>query len=46
MSWSPHVGELRIVVSPKMRGIGLGCLMIQEAFIIPLSKGLEKLVVR
>lgn len=44
MSWSPHVGELRIVVSPKMRGIGLGRLLIQEAFLIALSKGLEKLV--
>jgi RimJ/RimL family protein N-acetyltransferase len=44
LSWSPHVGELRIVVSPKMRGIGLGRLLIQEAFIIALSKGLEKLV--
>jgi len=42
LSWSPHVGELRIVVSPKMRGIGLGRLLIQEAFIIALSKGLEK----
>jgi L-amino acid N-acyltransferase YncA len=44
LSWSPHVGELRIVVSSKMRGIGLGRLLIQEAFIIALSKGLEKLV--
>jgi L-amino acid N-acyltransferase YncA len=46
LSWSPHVGELRIVVSPTMRGIGLGRLLIQEAFIISLSKGLEKLVVQ
>jgi RimJ/RimL family protein N-acetyltransferase len=44
LSWSPHVGELRIVVSPKMRGIGLGRLLIHEAFVIALSKGLEKLV--
>jgi RimJ/RimL family protein N-acetyltransferase len=44
LSWSPHVGELRIVVSPKMRGIGLGRVLIQEAFIIALSKELEKLV--
>lgn len=46
LSWSPHVGELRIVVSPTRRGIGLGRLLIQEAFIIALSKGLEKLVVQ
>ena len=46
LSWSAHVGELRIVVSPKMRGIGLGRVLIQEAFIIALSKELEKLMVQ
>jgi len=44
LSWSPHVGELRVVVSRNMRGIGLGRALIQEAFLIALSKGLEKLV--
>jgi RimJ/RimL family protein N-acetyltransferase len=44
LSWSPHVGELRVVVSRKIRGIGLGRVLIQEAFLIALSKGLEKLV--
>ena len=44
LSWSPHVGELRVVVSRKVRGIGLGRVLIQEAFLIALSKGLEKLV--
>ena len=44
LSWSPHVGEVRVVVGPKMRGIGLGRLLIQGAFVIALSKGLEKLV--
>jgi L-amino acid N-acyltransferase YncA len=44
LSWSPHVGELRIVVSPKMRGIGLGRVLIHEAFVMALSKELEKLV--
>jgi RimJ/RimL family protein N-acetyltransferase len=44
LSWSPHVGELRVVVGRKMRGIGLGRVLIQEAFLIALSKGLEKLV--
>jgi GNAT superfamily N-acetyltransferase len=46
LSWSPHVGELRVVVSRKMRGIGLGRVLIQEAFLIALSKSLEKLVVQ
>jgi len=44
LSWSPHVGELRVVVSRKVCGIGLGRALIQEAFLIALSKGLEKLV--
>jgi RimJ/RimL family protein N-acetyltransferase len=44
LSWSPHVGELRVVVSRNARGIGLGRALIQEAFLIALSKGLEKLV--
>ena len=44
LSWSPHVGELRVIVSRKVRGIGLGRVLIQEAFLIALSKGLEKLV--
>jgi RimJ/RimL family protein N-acetyltransferase len=44
LSWSPHVGELRVVVSRKMRGIGLGRVLVQEAFLIALSKGIEKLV--
>ncbi|SDO68641.1 GNAT family N-acetyltransferase [Afipia sp. GAS231] len=44
LSWSPHVGELRVIVSRDMRGLGLGRVMIQEGFAMALSKGLEKLV--
>lgn len=44
LSWSSHVGELRVVVSPRMRGIGLGRVLIQESFLLAVSKGLEKLV--
>ena len=45
-SWSPHVGELRILVHPEARDIGLGRQLIQESFLIGLSLGLEKLTVR
>lgn len=43
-SWSPHVGELRLVVSPDVRGIGLGHVLAQESFALGLELGLEKLV--
>lgn len=45
-SWSAHVGELRILVSPDARRIGLGRTLIQEAFLMGLDLGLEKLTVR
>lgn len=45
-SWSGHVGELRILVAPGSRDIGLGRELIQEAFLIGIDQGLEKLTVR
>jgi L-amino acid N-acyltransferase YncA len=44
LSWSPHVAELRILVSEGMRGKGLGRLLTQEAFAIALGLGIEKIV--
>ena len=44
LSWSPHVAELRVVVSRDMRGKGLGRPLIQECFALALSMGLEKLM--
>lgn len=43
-SWSPHVGEVRVLVSAAMRPHGLGRLLIQECFLIALSCGLEKVM--
>lgn len=42
-SWSPHVGELRVLLSPGLREQGLGRALIQESFIVALAQGLEKL---
>ena len=42
-SWSLHVGEIRVLVSPELRGQGLGRLLAQECFVLALSMGLEKL---
>lgn len=44
LSWSKHVGELRVLVSPDWRGRGLGRALIQECFAQALELGLTKLV--
>ncbi len=46
LSWSPHVGEIRVVVSDSMRGSGLGRLLVQEAFALAVARGVAKLVAR
>jgi RimJ/RimL family protein N-acetyltransferase len=42
-SWSPHVGEIRMVNLPEMRGQGVGRAISQETFALALGAGLEKL---
>ena len=44
LSWSKHVGELRVLVSPEWRGRGLGRVLIQECFAQALERGLKKLI--
>lgn len=44
LSWSRHVGELRVLVSPAWRGKGLGRALMQECFAQALELGLKKLV--
>jgi RimJ/RimL family protein N-acetyltransferase len=46
LSWSPHVGEIRNVVAPEVRGQGVGRALSQEVFALALGAGLEKLVVQ
>jgi GNAT superfamily N-acetyltransferase len=45
-SWSPHVGEIRMVVSQDVRGQGVGRALSQETFALALGAGLEKLSVQ
>jgi RimJ/RimL family protein N-acetyltransferase len=45
-SWSPHVGEIRMVVSLDMRGKGVGRALSQETFALALGSSLEKLSVQ
>ena len=44
LSWSPHVGEIRMVVSKDVRGLGVGRALSQETFALALGAGLEKIV--
>lgn len=46
LGWSPHVGEVRLLVSIGMRGRGLGRTMLQESFRIAIDRGLKKLTAR
>jgi RimJ/RimL family protein N-acetyltransferase len=46
LSWSPHVGEIRMVVSSDVRGLGVGRALSQETFALALGGGLEKLQVQ
>ena len=46
LSWSSHVGELRILLAPEAREFGLGRTLIQESFLMGLDLKLEKLTVR
>ncbi len=45
-SWSPHVGELRMVVSVDVRGQVVGRALSQETFALALGAGLQKLSVQ
>jgi RimJ/RimL family protein N-acetyltransferase len=44
LSWSPHVAELRAVLLPAARGTGLGRRLVEEAFRLAVSLGIEKIV--
>jgi L-amino acid N-acyltransferase YncA len=41
--WSTHVADLRVLVSPAMRGKGLGRILTQQAFAWALADGVEKM---
>ncbi len=46
LGFSPHVGELRVLLAADARTHGLGRQLIQESFLVALSLGLEKLTTR
>ena len=46
MSWSAHVGEVRLLVAAGRRGAGLGSDLLQAIFMVAKERGLAKLVAR
>ena len=44
LSWSRHVGELRVLIASSMRGNGLGRKLMQACFGLAVDLGLEKLI--
>ena len=46
LSWSAHVGEVRLLVAPGRRGVGLGSDLLQGIFMIAKERGLAKLIAR
>ncbi len=44
LSWSRHVGELRVILEPSSRGQGLGQKLTQESFALAIELGVEKLM--
>lgn len=44
LTWTRHVAELRILVSPKMRGQQLGRLLTEQAFALARERGVRKMI--
>jgi ribosomal protein S18 acetylase RimI-like enzyme len=43
--WSSHVGEVRVIVDPERRGLGIGRALARRAVLQALELGLTKMVV-
>lgn len=43
LSFSAHVGEMRVLLGPEVRSMGLGRLLLREAFLVGAELGLTKL---
>lgn len=44
--WGRHMGEIRILVRPDYRGLGLGLQMVSDVFAIANDAGIEKVIAR
>ena len=46
LTWTRHLGEIQLMISPERRGGGLGSLLANEVFAIAQELGLQKIVAR
>jgi len=46
LTWTRHLGEIQLLISPDARGLGLGNLMASEIFHVAEEYGLQKIVAR
>lgn len=46
LSWSHHVAEIRVVTAERVRGKGLGRILVIEAIKMAVRSGIEKLMAR
>ena len=46
MTWARHLAEIRVLVAPALRGVGLGQLLTEQAFAIAQERGVRKMVAR
>jgi RimJ/RimL family protein N-acetyltransferase len=44
--WTRHMGEIQLLISPELRGQGLGTLLANEVFALASERGLQKVVAR
>lgn len=44
MTWTRHVAELRVLVAPALRGVGLGRLLTEQGFAIARERGVRKMI--
>ncbi|GAA0313100.1 GNAT family N-acetyltransferase [Sphingomonas oligophenolica] len=44
LSWSAHVGEIRLLVSPDKRGAGLGRDLLEAIYAVAMEREIEKLI--
>jgi len=44
--WSRHAAELRVLIAPQVRHLGLGRLLTRKAFSVALTLGIEKIIAR
>ena len=44
IDWTRHVAELRVLVSPSMRGLQLGRILTEQAFAIARQRGVRKMI--